>query len=212
MAALLVALSVMAVMMTVALPVWKQAAQREKETELVFRGEQYARAIALFGRKYPGALPPNFDVLVEQKFLRKKYKDPITNADFVPIMQGQLNQQQNQRPGQQGAAPAGQQRPGQSQPQTPGAGSQAGGLMGVTSKSTAESIRLYKGRSHYNEWQFLYTPPAAAPGGPGTQRPGQQPGPTPQGSRPPGPITGPPGGSRPVTPQVQPPGPRSPGR
>ena len=55
MVVLLVSLSVMAVMMSVAMPVWKQTAQREKETELVFRGEQYARAIALFQRKHgPG--------------------------------------------------------------------------------------------------------------------------------------------------------------
>src|ERR1700681_1311320 len=82
MAALMVGLGVMAVMMTVVMPVWKQTAQREKEAELVFRGEQYARAIELYGRKIPGALPPNLDVLVDQKFLRKKYKDPITGGDF----------------------------------------------------------------------------------------------------------------------------------
>ena len=45
MAALLVAMSIMAVMMTVAMPVWKQTAQREKEEELVFRGMQYVHAI-----------------------------------------------------------------------------------------------------------------------------------------------------------------------
>ena len=39
MAALLVALSIMAVMFTVVMPVWKQTAQREKEEELVFRGK-----------------------------------------------------------------------------------------------------------------------------------------------------------------------------
>src|SRR4029077_12756921 len=71
MAALLVAMSIMAVMMTVALPVWKQSAQREKEEELVFRGKQYVHAIALFQRKYVGAYPPNLKVLVDQKFLRK---------------------------------------------------------------------------------------------------------------------------------------------
>src|SRR4030088_701344 len=76
MAALLVGLSITALMMTVALPVWKQAAQREKEAELVFRGQQYARAIGLFQRKNgPGTLPPNIDVLVEQRFIRKKFKD-----------------------------------------------------------------------------------------------------------------------------------------
>jgi type II secretory pathway pseudopilin PulG len=89
MAALLVAMAVMAVMMTVAIPVWKQAVQREKEEELVFRGQQYVHAITLFSRKYSNAFPPNVNVLVEQRFLRKKYKDPITNDDFQPIPVGQ---------------------------------------------------------------------------------------------------------------------------
>ncbi len=89
MAALLVAMSIMAVMMTVAMPVWKQSAQREKEEELVFRGKQYVHAIALFQRKYVGAYPPNLNVLVEQRFLRKKFKDPITDDDFQPIPFGQ---------------------------------------------------------------------------------------------------------------------------
>jgi type II secretory pathway pseudopilin PulG len=82
MAALLVAMAVMAVLMTVALPVWNTQAQREKEAELVFRGEQYARAVMLYQRKFANALPPSLDVLLNDKYLRKKYKDPITGADF----------------------------------------------------------------------------------------------------------------------------------
>src|SRR5438477_8200613 len=85
MAVLLVTISVMAVMLTVAMPVWKQMAQREKEAELIFRGQQYARAIGLFEQKYANTPPPTLDVLVQVRFLRKKYKDPITNKDFVPI-------------------------------------------------------------------------------------------------------------------------------
>src|SRR5215207_1193740 len=86
MVVLIVGLSVMAVLMSAAMPVWKQIAKREKEAELVFRGEQYARAIGLFQRKNgPGTLPPSFDLLVEQRFLRKKFKDPITDDDFVPV-------------------------------------------------------------------------------------------------------------------------------
>ena len=90
MVALLVAMSIMSVMLTVAMPVWHQMAQREKEAELIFRGQQYARAIGMFQRRAgPGALPPTLDVLVEQRFLRSKYKDPITgrrlpSADFRP--------------------------------------------------------------------------------------------------------------------------------
>src|ERR1700704_4463698 len=85
MAVLLVAISVMAVMLTVAMPVWKHMAQREKEAELIFRGQQYARAIGLFEQKYANTPPPMLDVLVQERFPRKKFKDPITGKDFVPI-------------------------------------------------------------------------------------------------------------------------------
>jgi type II secretory pathway pseudopilin PulG len=180
MAALIVGLAVMAVLMTAAMPVWKHAAQREKEEELVFRGEQIAHAIGMFQRKTANAYPPSLDLLVQQKFLRKKYKDPITDDDFVPLSQAQQAGQQATQPGQQSAP--GQQGRGQQQPAqagAPGAAAApgqaagvAGGIIGVTSKSTDESIRLYKGRSHYNEWAFIYTPPAQAPGGGAAGTPG----------------------------------------
>jgi type II secretory pathway pseudopilin PulG len=180
MVALIMAITVMAIAMTVAMPVWKHAAQREKEEELVFRGEQYVHAIGLFQRKYANAYPPNIDLLVQQKFLRKKYKDPITNDDFVP-----LTQASQQGAAQPGAQPGGAQRGGQPTTQggpmstqttgrgggpagplggTTAAGAAVGGIIGVTSKSTESSIRLYQGRSHYNEWAFVYTAPAQAPG------------------------------------------------
>lgn len=88
MAALLVAMSIMAVVLSTAMPVFQTAARREREAELVFRGEQYARAIALFQRKYANANPPDLDVLIKERFLRKKYKDPITRSDFVVLGAG----------------------------------------------------------------------------------------------------------------------------
>ncbi len=58
MAALLVSIGVMMVLMSVAMPVWRHEVQREKEAELIFRGEQYARAINLYQRKMgPGNFP-----------------------------------------------------------------------------------------------------------------------------------------------------------
>jgi type II secretory pathway pseudopilin PulG len=72
MAALLVGLSVMSVLMGAMLPVWSHMVQREKEEELIFRGQQYARAIGLFQRKFANTAPPTIDLLVEQRFLRKK--------------------------------------------------------------------------------------------------------------------------------------------
>ena len=87
MAALLVSLAVMSVLMTAVLPAWRHQAKREKEAELVFRGEQYVRAIRLWEMKNgPGSRPPTFDILVQQKYLRKKYKDPMTeDGEFQPL-------------------------------------------------------------------------------------------------------------------------------
>ena len=57
-------------------------AQREKEEELIWRGQQYDRAIQLYRKKNAAPGAPSVDKLVEGRFLRKKYKDPITNGDF----------------------------------------------------------------------------------------------------------------------------------
>jgi type II secretory pathway pseudopilin PulG len=198
MAVLLVGIAVMTIMLSVAMPVWHQQVQREKEAELIFRGEQYAHAIVLFQHKYGAALPPNVDVLVEQKFLRKKYKDPITGGDFQPIYQATASQP-GTVPGQTTGGAAGQPRAGSA----PSAGSgrpsgditgttPQGGLIGVVSKSTAAAIRLYNGFDHYNQWAFLYTQvaPVGGPGavggqGGGTARPGQPTSGRPQAPKPP---------------------------
>ncbi len=179
MAALLIGMSIMAIMLTVAMPVWKQMSQREQEEELVFRGQQYARAIGLFGRKYANAPPPTIDALIEQKFLRRKYKDPITQDDFQPILAGQSGGGTGQ-PGQRGQGPGGQITNSGGRidinPATGPAGATVAGIIGVTSKSKDRSIRIYNGRTHYNEWAFVYTPPIQAPGAgaPGTAAPGQR--------------------------------------
>ncbi len=194
MAALLIAMAIMAIMVTVAMPVWKQTAQREKETELVFRGMQYVHAIALFQRKTANAYPPSVDILIQQRFLRKKFKDPITNDDFqlLTAAQAAQNTAQAQRGGQPptGAGARGQTAPiGLGQASTTPTGTSpvgaaataaAGGITGVASKSKDKSIRIYNGRTHYNEWAFVYMPPVQAPGAggaPGSAVPGQRGGP-----------------------------------
>jgi type II secretory pathway pseudopilin PulG len=199
MAALLVAMGIMAVMMSVALPVWRTLGQREKEEELIFRGRQYARAITLYQRKFGAAYPPSIDALVAGRFLRRKYKDPITDGEFL-LLAGSLTQPPGgglqgsldaPAPAVRPAAPA--QGPGRGGPApVPGGQGATGviqGLIGVVSKSTDQSIRVYNGRSHYNEWAFLaqaVTQQPAAPGG--AQQPGvapQRPGPGPATAAPP---------------------------
>ncbi len=60
-----------------------QQIQREKEQELVNRGQEYARAIKKFYHKQ-GTYPTSIDQLLDTnhiRFLRKKYKDPFTGED-----------------------------------------------------------------------------------------------------------------------------------
>ena len=65
MSALLVSIFIMSLLLAMALPVWHHAARRERESELIFRGEQYARAIALWQRQRPGSTPQDIDTLIE---------------------------------------------------------------------------------------------------------------------------------------------------
>jgi type II secretory pathway pseudopilin PulG len=166
MAALLIALAIMAILLTIAMPVWRHEARREKEAELVFRGEQYARAIALFKFKnanIPNAVPPSIDFLVQNRFLRKKYKDPMTkDGEFVLIGGGSTQAGMNPAAGASqpgGTQPGRSNTPAQPQPNVPSAG-----MIGVRSKSEETSIRSYRGATRYDQWQFTFNI-APRPGG-----------------------------------------------
>lgn len=183
MAALLVALAVMAILLTVAMPVWKTAAKREKEAELVWRAGQYVRAILLFRRKYANASPPNLDILINERFLRKKYKDPMTKDGEFQLVYASDQQQQPGQPGQSGQRPGQSGQSGQNpqnrspqlDPRNRGAAG-VGGIIGVVSKSKESSLRIFNGRTKYNEWAF--TPETlgirmqGAPNAPGGPVPG----------------------------------------
>ena len=201
MAGLLVGLSVMAVLMSVALPQWSHQARREKEIELIWRGQQYARAIDLFQRRFANSFPPSIDLLVEQRFLRQKYTDPITGDQFQPIFLGQPIPGAPQ-PAGGGAAGAGARAVA---PPAGTAGGAQGPVVGVTSTSTETSIRLWNGRDKYNEWAFVHVPASSQPGMPGEGlQPGApgtgQPGVQPLQGQPPGSGFGPGGpGGRPTS-------------
>jgi type II secretory pathway pseudopilin PulG len=192
MVALLVGIAVSALWMTVLLPSWKQQETREREAELIFRGEQYARAIYLYRQKNQ-IPPPDIDTLVNQRFLRKKYLDPITGKEFLPLA------------GVTAGAPAG--RAGGAAPQL------QTGLTGVRSTSNESSIVIYLNQSTYSQFPFDWTVEAQRAGrslGPG---PGTGPG-APNGrgtDRGTGPGRGGPGGVGPGQRGTAPAGGRGPG-
>lgn len=77
---------------------WRSAVQREKELELVFRGEQIAQAIAAYRKASPPgapASPPSLDALLEdrragsvRRHLRRLWTDPFTGRADWELVRG----------------------------------------------------------------------------------------------------------------------------
>lgn len=119
------------------------AMQREKEAELLFRGNQYREAIAAYHRtedRYPQSLDHlilNKGFSVPVRHLRKLYADPMTgSADWVLV-------------------------------QAPD-----GGIMGVHSSSQAAPIKTgnfaardmgFEEAQAYSDWKFVHTPSTSGP-------------------------------------------------
>ena len=88
--ALLIAVAMTAGALAAAGAVYSQAMQREKERELLFAGDQIRQAIALYYWRTPGGAhqyPKSLEALLEdqrwpvtQRYLRKLYRDPLTNT------------------------------------------------------------------------------------------------------------------------------------
>lgn len=144
---LLFALFVMSIGLLVAVPVWETQIQREKEEELIFRGKQYVEAIRLFQTKNPGSFPKNFDELVEEKCIRKLFKDPMTEdgewnliLPYTGISTKKGGSVQKILIAPLSALPSIQ------NPQ----------IIGVASSSTRASIKIYLEQETYDRWLFFY--------------------------------------------------------
>ncbi len=180
---------------------YHQQIVRDQEEELVHRGVEYERAIRKYYRKF-GSYPATIEMLEDSnhmRFLRKRYKDPVTGKDFKVLHQmdvmmafgnsigggGIAGGQNLGQPVGSMNAPAPATSPTNSDASTTGdqpqqtstqksdntmpfttisgqpAGSQTmggGGIAGVASLSTDQSIRVYNKKDHYNDWLFAYNP------------------------------------------------------
>jgi type II secretory pathway pseudopilin PulG len=193
-AVLAVFTSVLLVTLSEAAINWQRAIQREREEELIFRGKQFMRAIELWQRKFPNTYPTTIDALLSTnntRFLRKKWKDPITNTDdwrliklnadgsisgatvtpgtspLGPSTLGTPSASASGRRQTTGttASPASRQQPTSRQS---GSGQSAfspilGGIVGIASKSEKEALKAYNGRTKYSEWDFVYVPRGPIP-------------------------------------------------
>ena len=173
--ALMAAVAIMMIMMTAAVPSWRYVMKNDAEEELLFRGGEIADAIARYQRRNGNALPASLQVLVKGRFLRHAFKDPMTKHGRWKFI----------RPGEaMGAAAPGVRGPGgvtttttttTTRPSAFGSPETVlGGFQGVASTSTEKSLRIFNGKTHYNEWVFLPGQPRVIgrPVGPGVGRPG----------------------------------------
>ena len=168
--ALLVAIVIMGISMGAAGKYWSFVMQREREAELLFRGEQYRLAIERYyvancGKTFmpcaQSAFPQSIEHLLSdnrfpqaKRHLRQQYLDPMTGKDFEIIRDMTKGNR----------------------------------ITGVVSASDREPIRKsgfpdqyqsFENMKSYKEWKFVYslTPapgrpaPPPAPGGPNAPTP-----------------------------------------
>ncbi len=120
--------------------VWHTAAQRDKESELLYIGNQYRHAIERFYLNGLHQYPRNLTDLIKdprksgaERYLRQIYPDPVTGQKDWGLIK----------------APD-------------------GGIMGVYSLSEAQPLKRagfkpqdkdFETKSKYSEWKFVYAPP-----------------------------------------------------
>ena len=132
------------IMMAAFAPTWGEIVLRDKEEELIFRGESYKFAIERYQKRF-NKLPSRLDDLLKDRFIRKLYIDPITELDFELILQGPEGKKREseltkaQRDGLRGDTP----------------GRSSLGIIGVVSMSDELALRPYKEKERYNEWEFI---------------------------------------------------------
>ena len=126
--------------------VWRTTAQREREAQLLYVGDQYRRAIERYYLSGPAQYPRALrDLLKDERqlrtsrYLRKLYRDPITGSGEWGLVK------------------------------TP-----AGEIVGVYSLSDAKPLKTsgfaagydFSAATKYSDWQFTYQPGALTPARP----------------------------------------------
>ena len=162
--------------------------QRDREEEMIHRGQQYARAIRKFYKKtgrYPNSVKDLLDTN-HLRFLRREYKDPMTEdgkwrllhvgeAQIAPtgffgqslqnVTTGSLGANINPAAGANpqatpSATSSGANTTGQSSGLISSSNQTFGGgpVVGVSSFSKKASLKVLNGKDHYSDWQFVYDP------------------------------------------------------
>ena len=180
----LIGVTILGIGLSAAVELWSQVLQRDREAELVFRGEATVRAIERFQRDRPGTLPETLEELVEGRYLRRAWRDPMTGEPFRLL---RAEDAVRPVPGTAASAPpnpAGPDGPPSAGPTATAGGREAGGdgdereargIVGVASTSSELGFRTYQGARRYRDWRFeaSVASPTAGNGGERESRPGR---------------------------------------
>jgi type II secretory pathway pseudopilin PulG len=156
----LAGIAVMMIMMGAGVSTWRYIMQDDREQELFFRGDQIAGAIERYQKKNGNTFPVSLEVMVQGKYLRRAYKDPMTkDGKWRLVRPGEAV------PASGTGAPGASPRPGSSPSPSPspspssglsgGTGTSLGAIAGVASRSQETSLRLFNGKTRYDQWIFL---------------------------------------------------------
>jgi type II secretory pathway pseudopilin PulG len=164
MVAVVMFIAILTILIAAVGPTISTIMRREREEELLFRGKQYARGIALFQRRY-GRFPTSLKEMYENRprSIRKLWKDPMCNCDdWKLLIQGQPDStpftDQNVDPSNRPPSTYGNLlRP------TPTPGFLAPGeeeknvgpIIGVRSKAHQQALREWRGQRFYDQWRFI---------------------------------------------------------
>ena len=139
----LIVVVVSGIALTAASQYWSNIAKREREKELLFRGDQIRRAIASYYNGAPAGQPHAYpgtlkDLLKDPRFLeihrhlRKFYRDPMTREGIWGLVLAE-----------------------------------GGGVKGIFSKSTEKPLKIggfpteyqsFEKAKTYSDWKFIYNP------------------------------------------------------
>ncbi len=165
-------MSVMAVLMSALLPVWSHMATREKEEELHLPRQAVRardRPVSAQVREHRAADDRSCWSNNDFSGRNTKTRSPTTTSSrSMPTRRHSTARRRSDGAAawpECDAARGTQRSSNRCKPVSaaPGVGAQ-GGVIGVTSKSKDASIKIYNGRTHYNEWAFVYIQTAQRPG------------------------------------------------
>lgn len=124
-------------------------------------------AIRLYQTKKPGQYPSTLEELIEEKCLRRLYKDPMTSHGewniILPYQRGATSRARRPQPRQRGR----QQRAGETSAATQSfqkiyivpsnvlSSVDNPAIIGVVSSSKKKSFKIYLNESSYDKWLFM---------------------------------------------------------